>query len=250
MKNPFAPEKDEPVTTIGHIFGVPLVLRGRSWLPVNQVIAWLIFYLLGRRASPQRPFWRQAGLAGLKMTVMLGSEWTHNLAHAAAARAVGQPMDALSIALGMPICVYHDPEAPSVTPRQHILRSAAGPAWNSLLLACSLMLRRLTRRGSAAREVLDVAVGMNTVIVGAGFCPSPALDGGPLLKWGLVEAGLAPPQADAWVRKANLAAGLGLLLGTVFFARRKKWLLSAILGLLGGMCTASSQAGGEAAKPA
>ena len=42
------------------------------------------------------------------MPIVLGSEWCHNLAHAAAARAIGKPVDAIRITWGMPLLVYYD----------------------------------------------------------------------------------------------------------------------------------------------
>ena len=97
MAHPLAPKPGDPVKQIGQIFGTPLIINGWTWLPVNQLAAWGVFTWLSVRSQPARPLVQQIGLGGLKMVVFLGSEWCHNLAHAAAARWVGKPMDALLI---------------------------------------------------------------------------------------------------------------------------------------------------------
>ena len=68
------------------------------------------------------------------MTAILGSEWCHSLAHAAAARSIGKPMDALRIDWGMPLVVYYDVDNEKVAPREHIIRALGGPV-------CSLQRR-------------------------------------------------------------------------------------------------------------
>ncbi len=127
MDNPLAFKPEQPVTTVGRIFGSSLAVQGISWLPVNQLIAWALFAWLSRKQHGGWPAWHHLWLGGLKMAVLLGSEWCHNLAHAGAARAVGQPVDRVRIILGMPVLLYDEPEHPSVSPRQHLVRSLGGP---------------------------------------------------------------------------------------------------------------------------
>ena len=238
MAHPLAPKPNDPVKPIGRIFGAPLIVNGWTWLPFNEIIAWGVFTWLSARKNPARPFGQQAGLGLLKAVVFLGSEWLHNLAHAAAASWVGRPADALLIYMGMPLLIYDAPEDPAVTPRQHLLRSAAGPGINTLLLGLAGLLRAFTRPGSGAREVADTAVGMNAFLATASYTPNPSFDGGPLLKWSLVSCGRSPAQADAIVRQANRAVGMGLAGGAAALLGRRSWLLGVTLAFLSAACLA------------
>ena len=233
MKNPFAITPLDDVTTVGHAFGVPVVVKGRTWLPLMELVTWVVMAWLGGRRMPRRSLTGRAGVAALTMPVFLGSEWSHNLAHAAAARLIGRPMDALRIVWGMPLCVYYDVNDAQVTPRQHMLRAVGGPIWNGFVLLISLVLRRRTPPGSVAREVADVAVGMNAFLASASLLPLPGIDGGPLLKWGLVERGRSILQADEIVKRVDGVLGVGLLAGSAVAARKRSWIAGAMLLLFG-----------------
>jgi Zn-dependent protease len=138
-------------------------------------------------------------------------------------------MDALRVTWGMPLVVYHDLHDETVTPRQHILRALGGPVLNALLLSLALLFRRSTREDSALRDVADASVGMNTCLCTASLLPIPGIDGGPILKWSLVERGHAPEKADEMVMAVDRAVGpgLGIAAGVAFTKRR--WLLGTIL---------------------
>lgn len=211
MDNPFSFRTDRPVRRLGQAFGTPLALQGWSWLPANELIFWALFTWRSMRARAGWPAWKHALLGGAKTVVVLGSEWCHNLAHVAAARAIGKPVDAMRIILGMPVLLYDEPEHPSITPRQHILRSAAGPACNLGLLVLGKGFQRLTPPGSPAREAAEAAVKMNAFIASAAFLPIPELDGGPILKWSLIAGGMSPAQAARIIGYAKLPVGLGLV---------------------------------------
>ena len=232
MKNPFALQPGEDVRKIGSAFGTPLVVKGWSWLPVAQILTWLLMLQGARRKRPERPLSERAGVAAASTAVLLGSEWCHNLAHAAAARAVGKPMDAMRIVGGMPLCVYYDLNDRDVTPPQHILRALGGPLFNLLLLPLALLLRWRARPGTPVREVADVAVGANLFLSTASFTPLPMIDGGPVLKWALVARGRTPLQADEAVRKVNGALSAPMALGSLLAARRRRYPLAIYLGLM------------------
>lgn len=235
MDNPLAFKPDQPVTTVGRIFGSPLAVQGISWLPANQLFTWALFAWLSRKQHGGWSAWRHLWLGGLKMAVLLGSEWCHNLAHAAAARAVGQPVDRVRIILGMPVLLYDEPEHPAVTPRQHLARSLGGPLCNVMLWALSKVFQGRTPPGSPAREVVDVAVGMNTFLASASLLPISVFDGGPVVKWALVMRGLTPAQAEAALKRVNRALGPGLVGVAAAAAARRSWLVALVLALLGGM---------------
>ena len=215
--------------TIARIFGTPLIIKGLTWLPVAQLVAWLGMSLLAGKRRPERTWAKNLGVGALTMPVVLGSEWCHNLAHAAAAQAVQKPMDELRIIGGMPRVVYYNIEDPSVTPRQHILRALGGPIFNALLLGLSWLLRTKTAPESLAREAADVSVGTNLFLSSVSFLPIPIIDGGPILKWSLVSRGLSPASADSQLRKVNGAMGCGFIIATVAAFRKRHWLLGSLL---------------------
>jgi Zn-dependent protease len=233
QENPFAYKPGQRVISLGKIFGTPLGLQGANWLPVNQVFFWALFTWRSKRDRPSWSGYQHMILGGLKMAVLLGSEWCHNLAHVAAARLVGKPVDAIRIFFGMPVLLYDEPEHPSITPRQHIIRSLAGPICNLILLLVGKLFQRLTPPSSPAREIVDTAVGMNSFIASAALVPIPAFDGGPIVKWSLIARGYSPDKAKAITTRLDQVVG-AILLGSATVAMRKgRWLLALILSFLG-----------------
>ncbi len=233
QENPFTFKPGQRVFPLGKIFGTPLALQGSNWLPVTQVFFWVLFTWRSKRDRPSWSGYQHFILGGLKMVVLLGSEWCHNLAHVAAARAVGKPVDAIRILFGMPVLLYDEPEHPSITPRQHIIRSLAGPICNLTLLLFGKLFQRLTPPSSPAREIVDTAVGMNTFIASAALVPIPAFDGGPILKWSLIARGYSPDKAKAITTRLDQVVGVGLLGSAAVALRKRRWLLALILSFLG-----------------
>ena len=230
--------RQEKITTIGTVFGVPLVVKGWSGLPFTPLAAWgLLAWLAGRR-DPQRTLAERLSVGGLMTVATLGSEWCHNLSHAAAAQLSGQPMDALRVMFGMPLVIYYEPNDPTVTPRQHILRALGGPLFNTAGLLVSLLARARTAPGSAGREIAGAAAWMNGFIVVAGLTPCPGFDGGPILKWSLVEAGRTPAEARQIVKRANGVAAAGYAAASAAAFTKWKGLLAGLLALLGGLALA------------
>ncbi|MBC8331835.1 MAG: hypothetical protein H8E28_07620 [Anaerolineae bacterium] len=217
--------------TIGRIFNTPVVVVGKTWLPVTQFIVGGFLAWQSSRKHPQRPMREHLMIGAGSMAVMLGSEWGHNLAHAAAARLVEKPMDALRITLGMPLCVYHEIDDLSVTPREHIIRALGGPVFNGLLLGLMRLLRPLTSPNSIARKIADAGVGMNLFLSTVSLAPIPGIDGGPILKWGLVAAGRTPAEADAAVVQVNKVTGLGMGIAAGAAFKKKRRFLGGMLTL-------------------
>ncbi|MHB0965236.1 MAG: zinc metalloprotease [Bellilinea sp.] len=233
MDSPFLFKPGKPIVTVGRIFGTPLAFQGFSWLPLNQVFAWTLFTRQAMKDHADWTRWRHLLLGGLKMIVLLGSEWCHNIAHAAVARVVGQPVDSMRIIAGMPVLLYKEPEHPSVTPRQHILRSLGGPLCNAVLLLVSKLIQQITLPKSPAREVVNVAAGMNTFITFASLTPVPEFDGGPILKWSLISHGYSPERASRISIRANRLIGSGLLGASAVSIKNRRWLLALIFSFLG-----------------
>jgi hypothetical protein len=205
---------------------------------LTQLAAWPIMAWVARKRVPERSWLQSLGVGALTTPVMLGSEWGHNPAHAAAAHMVGKPMDAIRITWGMPLVVYYDINDLEVTPRQHILRALGGPLFNLLVLPVALLLRQRTAPGSAARDVADAAAATNAFLPAVGLLPIPGIDGGPILKWSLVKKGHSPQEADVLVRKVDGALGVGLALAGALSFRKRRPLLGALLALLSGTALA------------
>lgn len=174
-------------------------------------------------------------IATYTMPVVLGSEWGHNLAHAAAANRIGKPMDAIRITWGMPLCVYYDINDDLVTPRQHILRALGGPLFSFILLVISSAVRRITLKDSLVREVADVSCATNAFLSTVSLLPIPGIDGGPILKWSLVERGRTVEEADQVIRKVDGALGITLSVfsgAAISKGRRVIGFLSAMLAVM------------------
>jgi hypothetical protein len=235
MIRPVALEPGEDVITLGRAFGTPIVVKGWTWLPLTQLVTWLILSWIGGKRQPERAITKRLGTGGLCMSVMLGSEWAHNLAHAAAANMTGKNMDALRITWGMPMVVYHQIADPNVSPDEHITRALGGPVINSILLALSVFLRLFTKPGSTSRSLADTGLGTNSFLIGAGLLPMPFFDGGAIMKWSLVKNGRTPSQADNLVRKANAGTGAILSIASIVALKKKQWFFGGLLGMLAGL---------------
>jgi Zn-dependent protease len=182
----------------------------------------------------QHPHWnrcKQVATGALTALVILGSEWGHNLAHAAAARWIGKPMDALLIFWGMPLVIYYKLNDVNVSPAQHIFRALGGPVWNAFLLLAAVSARKFTRRESILRDAVSAAVGMNTLLTTASLLPIPGIDGGPVLKWSLVTRGHSPAEADRIIIAVNRVTGIGLGAAAGVALKRRSWLLAGILAI-------------------
>jgi len=184
---------------------------------------------VAKKRVPERSWLQSLGIGALTMLVVLGSEWCHNLAHAAAARMVGKPMDAIRITWGMPLVVYYDINDENVTPRQHIMRALGGPVFNALALPIVLFFQHRTHPKSMARDIANAAVGTNSFLPAVGLLPIPGIDGGPILKWSLVENGQTPKEADMMVRKVDGVLGILLTLAGTLAFKKRRWLVGGLL---------------------
>jgi Zn-dependent protease len=236
VKKPVVHAPGIPAREIGRLWETPVIVIGRSWLPLVQLAVWPVMSWRAGRLDPQRSPGQRITIGAVETVAVLGVEWCHNLAHVAAARLVERPMDALRIVFGMPLCVYYDLNPQNVTPHQHILRALGGPVFNLAAAIAAWAWRETSQPGSAGEEIADTTMGAAVLILGAGLLPYPGLDGGPILKWSLVESGHSPADADRTVRAVDGVVGAGLAVGAVSAARRgRRWVagLLALLGLLG-----------------
>ena len=152
-------------------------------------------------------------------------EWCHNLAHTAVAHWIGKPVDAIRIVWGMPLLIYYDINDQQVSPRQHILRALGGPIFNGMMVLVAWLAKGFTHQGTLTRYAVDFVLGTNAFISSLSLLPIPGIDGGPILKWSLVERGRSPAQADDIVKAVNLVSGSGLgIAAGVALKQRRKWL--------------------------
>jgi Zn-dependent protease len=226
-------------TTIG---ATEVTGRAWSWLPLSQLISLVFFTRQAARRKPDDSVFHWAGEGILKTTVILGSEWCHNLAHTVASNLIGKPMDQLRIQLGMPRCIYHDINDLEVSPRQHVMRSLGGPIINILLLPVSWITKKMTRPGSISDETAKAFYQTNLFLSLVSLLPIPGIDGGALLKWSLVEKGFSVAEADQAVRKTNgpLAVILGLF-SSISFAKKRT--LTGVFSMMMGLVSLSIFAG-------
>jgi Zn-dependent protease len=238
MKRPPVVTQNDEVNIVGHVFGTPLVVKGKTWLPFTQIGVWALMAWLAGRSRPERSWQQRLAVGLLKMVAVLGSEWLHNLAHAAAAKLVGKPMDAMRITWGMPLVVYYDLNDRDVSPREHIFRALGGPLFNASILLPLIGLRALTSAGTEAREVSDAALGMNLFLSTASILPIPGIDGGPVLKWSLVNRGYTIEDAEEKVKKVDKRLGLALSAAGAIAIVKRKLLLGGLLSMFGAFALA------------
>jgi len=228
--------------TIGIIGKTPITRVGWTWIPITQLAFWAIFTRSAARRKPDSSClqWSREGF--LKMSVVLGSEWCHNLAHLITSDWIGKPMDQMRIQAGMPRCIYHDINDEKVTPGQHIARSLGGPIINLLLLPVARMMRTVTKPESIAGETAKIAFQTNLFLSLVSLLPIPGIDGGPILKWSLVNRGKTIEEADQIVQKTNgpLAVLLGLFSSWAFLSRK---VLMGLFSLMMGVTSLSIFAG-------
>ncbi len=238
MIKPEIVSTNERVNQIGEIFDTPLVTKGLTWLPLTEI---LVLGIMIREAGRLHPEWNwrtRLGVAALTTSVILGSEWCHNLAHAAAAKMVGHPADAIRVTWGMPLLVYHDIEDPDVTARSHIVRALGGPIINSIIFEAAALLHPWTKPKSIHRDVVNAALGMNAFLVLGGMLPIPGIDGGAALKWALIDNGQTITQADEVIRKVDVVTAIGLGAGAAVAFKKHKRMLGGILVMFTGYALA------------
>jgi len=136
---------------------------------------------------------------------------------------------AIRITWGMPLVVYYDINDETVTPRQHIIRALGGPVFNVLVLPAALLVKHHTDPQSVTRDMANAFVGTNAFLPAVGLLPIPGIDGGPILKWSLVEKGKTPKEADKIVRKVDGGLGILLTLAGVLSFIERRWLVGGLL---------------------
>ena len=217
---------------VGMLGGTPVTTGGLTWFPVTQLLLWVIMTRLSRKNKPDKGFFWHISEGALTSSALLGAEWCHNLAHVFLADRIGKPMDELRIQLGMPRCIYNEINDREVSPRQHIIRSLGGPLINLLLIPVAALVKFTSKPGSIAWETAHVFLKTNQFLFAVSLLPIPGIDGGPILKWSLVDKGYEIEEADQVVQKINGPLSIILGLFSSWSFRKKKNLLGIFSGLL------------------
>lgn len=218
---------------IGRIFDAPILVEGITWFPLVQILTWgIMSWMAGHRNDHLSRFNRSV-IGAVNMSVALGSEWGHNLAHAFTAYLMRKPADGIKIIAGMPRLFYQDVNDCTVTPKQHIIRAAGGSVFNLSLLLVAFLSRKFAGANLIRREALKVAISVNAFIGLVGLLPIPGIDGGVIVKWWLVHRGRNPGQADDVIRKINGIMGCLMGVASAVAAKQRAWFLSVILALFG-----------------
>ena len=220
---------------IGRLGETPVTVGGLTWFPATQLLLWVIMTRLSRKHKPDKGFFWHISEGALTSSALLGAEWCHNLAHVYLANRIGKPMDELRIQMGMPRCIYIEINDREVSPRQHIIRSLGGPLINLLLIPIAALIRFTTNPGSIARETANVFLKTNTILFTVSVLPIPGIDGGPILKWSLVDKGYDIGEADQVVQNVNgpLSIMLGLFSSWSFLKNKKlRGIFSGLLALI------------------
>jgi len=217
---------------VGNLGETPVTTGGLTWFPATQLLLWVIMTRLSRKNKPDQGFFWHISEGALTSSALLGAEWCHNLAHVFLADRIGKPMDELRIQLGMPRCIYNEINDREVSPRQHIIRSLGGPIINLLLIPVAALVKFTSKPGSIAWETAHVFLKTNQFLFAVSLLPIPGIDGGPILKWSLVDKGYEIEEADQVVQKTNgpLSIILGLFSSWSFL--KNKNLLGIFSGLL------------------
>jgi hypothetical protein len=234
--------ESKEIPTLFTVWDTPVKVH--PGIMANLAALWgLLVWWAGRR-QPERPWPLRIALGFLETLVLLSADVGHAMAHIVSARFAGAPMDEIVVSSGMPRTLYCDND---VLPRVHRLRALGGPIYSALGLLLSLVLRALSPRGTAMREITDAScLGHGFILLGS-LAPLPFVDGGCLVKWTLVEAGRSEAEADALVKTVDLALGTASTTTGVLVAAtrrgqpaRQRWLPALGLVAAGGIAIAAA----------
>lgn len=225
----------QPIT-IFKFLGTPVKVQ--PVVLINLAGLWAGLTWLSGRRKPDRSWLVHLVLGGMAMIAMITADFGHALAHVVSARWAGAPTDEVFISASMPRTLYDNNQVP---PRAHIGRSLGGPIFSASSLLISLLLRALAPADSAARELAGWSALGHGLILAGSLAPLPIVDGGVILKWGLVEGGRSEAQAEAIVEQAGLATGAAALGAGAILAGRRRWLPAAGLALGGLVALAAAR---------
>jgi Zn-dependent protease len=177
-------------------------IRGMPVLVKAGFIVYLIaLSVLASLVSRRRSLWMTAW----RVLCLLYADVGHTLGHAVSAQQAGAPMKGI-VLRAFPITLYSDEP---VMPYQHVGRALGGPLFSLMSALIGLVLRGLTRPQTALREMADWFVIPNAILGASSLLPGPQLDGGVILRWGVLYRGDGDA-SYALARRIALACTIGL----------------------------------------
>ena len=179
------------------------VVFGPTALVSPGLVGLALTYLFGRR----RPQTSMIGLTLMWPVMSLMALFVdafHYLGHIVTSLQSKAPITKIEEAFPIPILTYARDD---ITPQQHQIRAIGGPIASALAVVLSVAARTFTRSGSVLRDVVNMSIIMNVVMVLGSLTPIPIFDGGSLLKWHLVKSGFSENEADMTVGHLNFSIG-------------------------------------------
>lgn len=116
-----------------------------------------------------------------------------------------------------------------------MIRSLGGPLINLVMIPLTALAKFLTKPDTIARETVKAAFQTNVFLSAVSLLPIPGIDGGPILKWSLVEKGYEIEEADQVIQRVNgpLSFILGIFSSWAFLNKKNfAGVLSALLALI------------------
>jgi hypothetical protein len=166
-----------------------------------------------------QPLTRRVWLALLAVANYFLADLGHYGGHIFSSRYANAPMDEVRVKAPLPKAVNHNN---AVSPETHMLRAIGGPIGSGLFFSLAMLLRLLWPAKSAGRDFFNVMAIFNGLLTFGSLLPLPFIDGGALLKWGMVNQGQTETEADATVRQANIMVGRSCLgLGSALAMRKQ-----------------------------
>lgn len=185
---------------LGRVRGVP-ILVGPSWLVVVPVVGVALF--AGIDAELGGSWWRAA--VALGGTVLLfASVLVHELGHSVAAVHYGVAVERVVVFL---FGGYSEMDLESAEPPDQISVSLAGPIASAMLALVTAVAAALVPEWAGMRRTLALLALVNIAVALFNLLPGYPLDGGRMLRAGLMMAGLEP--ARAYLISARVGVGLG-----------------------------------------
>lgn len=197
----------EKYSTIWKFNQVSINARKSFWLSPLFLAGFLTW--LSHRRNQERGLKTNAVIGISGMILALIADIGHAVAHSFSANYAEAPMDEIRLGLDMPRTIYHNND---IQPRQHIQRALGGPIYSGIGLLFSIIWRCLSPPESISRNLADIFSISHGLIFFGVFIPLPAVDGGSILKWSLVDKGVDENDADKIVMRSLIGTITALIL--------------------------------------
>lgn len=198
---------------LGRWGGVPVTV-GLSWLIVIPLVGLALFAGVAPRFGP---LWGRALVAGLGTFLLFASVLIHELGHAVAARRRGIPVEGVVVFL---FGGYSEMDLEDIDPADDIAVSAAGPIASALLAIATLVVAIPASDWSGTRRTLALLGLVNAGVALFNLLPGFPLDGGRIVRAGLIGAGFEPRTAEVVTARIGIALGAVAVAGGVWMSIR------------------------------